>query len=166
MARHYEGVALAPKGGDGSYRGVPQDFERHVLDVRERIFDELARCAIDWARPSFAHEMIEARLVVRIHSSYDELGYAPLRSADLRLFDRVLSLFAADYLTRPADYRSLGTCDECGLLSFNAGGRHADWCAAPPPVIGIIDLVPDREQRQPPCTIPGVGTEALVARNR
>ena len=54
-----------------------------------------------WAEASFARTMVEGMLVVGVHGANGGIGYAPVRYPEMRLVDRVVSLFVADHLTRP-----------------------------------------------------------------
>src|SRR5205807_2543900 len=111
------------------HRGVDGGaLERVVLDTRARIFEMLPRCTEAWAGESFAREMVDGMLVIGVHDTTGAIGYAPVRYAEMRLVDRVVSLFVADYLTRPHDYRALALCEECGDVAFDGVPRHAHWC--------------------------------------
>jgi hypothetical protein len=85
--------------------------------------------------------MVEGMLVVGVHDTTGAIGYAPVRYAEMRLVDRVVSLFVADYLTRPNDYRRLVTCEECGDLAFDGLPRHAAWCQEPPRRSDIVPAI-------------------------
>jgi hypothetical protein len=50
----------------------------------------------------------------------------------MRLSQRVSSLFIADYLNRPTDYRWLMLCSGCGELAFATELAHSSWCEAEP----------------------------------
>ena len=128
-------------------------LERVVLDARARIFEMLASSATSWKTESFARTMVEGMLVVGVTDASGAIGYAPVRYAELRLVDRVASLFVADYLTRPSDYLTLATCEECGDLAFDGEPRHAPWCAEPPlrsDVVPAIE-VPSRDTEPGLC---------------
>ena len=103
-------------------------LERVIVDARARALRLLA----DLVDPSQASPI--ARLAVAcgtVVPQRDERGgiaYSPVRLRRLRLSERVASLFIADYLNHPTDYRWVMLCRECGELSFAADLEHASWC--------------------------------------
>jgi hypothetical protein len=107
-------------------------LERVILDARGRALRLLA----DLVAPSQASPI--ARLAVacgRVASQRDVRGgiaYSPVGLKRMRLGDRVASLFVADYLNHPSDYRWVTMCRECGEVAFAADLEHASWCAATP----------------------------------
>lgn len=143
------------------HRGVDSGaLERIVLDTRARIFEMLASCTQTWAAESFPRDMVDGMLVVGVQDTTGAIGYAPVRYAEMRLVDRVASLFVADYLTRPSDYHTLVTCEECGDLAYDGVPHHRHWCAEPPirsDVVPAIE-VPSRD------TIPGMTIPPLSRR--
>jgi hypothetical protein len=57
-------------------------------------------------------------------------GWVPVHHGRMLLAERVGSLLAVDYLSRPADYwQSAGVCKRCGVLSFDPGVRSSGLCA-------------------------------------
>ena len=57
--------------------------------------------------------------------------WLPLDKPRMRLRERVLSLFAADYLLQPHDYASeLGICSKCRAVVFEAGAHRTGLCQA------------------------------------
>ena len=65
-----------------------------------------------------------------IRKCEDEEGipfYAAVHRPGMKLVDRVLALFAADYLNDPGDYHELLTvCEQCGHVSFEGECVHVD----------------------------------------
>lgn len=94
----------------------------------------------------FAREMIDSRLVVGVIDAESGLGYAPAAPSDMRLVDRVRSLFVADYLTRPEHWARFRVCDLCGRPTFDA---HAHTCPE-----AECDVAPRSERR---VTLVGLG---------
>jgi hypothetical protein len=77
-----------------------------------------------------AEQLLELGLVCRAVDRAGGSGYIPIDRSNATLGSRVLALFAADFLTRPRDYKDyLRTCRECDELYF-------DW---------------DRDEDGPPC---------------
>jgi hypothetical protein len=66
-----------------------------------------------------ADELLKLGLVCRAVDRAGGSGYVPLDRPDAVLGSRVLALFAADFLTRPRDYKDyLRTCRECDEWYF------------------------------------------------
>jgi hypothetical protein len=62
-------------------------------------------------------------------STEHEASWVPLAPSRMRLADRLLSLLAVDYLTRPEDYESkLFICSRCTLVGFDAAARARGLC--------------------------------------
>jgi hypothetical protein len=67
-----------------------------------------------------ADQCLELGLVCRAMDRAGGSGYVPVERANATLGSRVLALFAADFLTRPRDYKDyLRTCRECDELYFD-----------------------------------------------
>jgi len=138
LVEHYE-PATAPTRSIVRRSSPPGDrrideatLERVVLDARARLFEMLDKCTTAWSGESFARDMVDGKLVVGVQDEGGAIGYAPVRYRDMRLVDRVVSLFVADYLTRPSDYVTLIGCEECGDLAYDGVPSHAHWCEKPP----------------------------------
>jgi hypothetical protein len=86
--------------------GAPS-LEDVILDVRAEIVLLLEACRASWEAASFARDLIDAGAVVRVRDEHSVIGWAADGAREMRLIDRVAALLAADYLTRPADYRSV-----------------------------------------------------------
>ncbi|MEO8876105.1 MAG: hypothetical protein ABI461_11000, partial [Polyangiaceae bacterium] len=62
---------------------------------------------------------ISGSIVTRCMDDIGESGWAPVSHRASLLADRVMSLFAADFLARPWDYEyDLAICGECETVSF------------------------------------------------
>ena len=147
-------VAARRRPPPSAYRALDATtLERVVLDARARIFEMLARSATAWEGESFAQTMVDGMLVVGVTDTAGSIGYAPVRYAEMRLVDRVSSLFVADYLTRPGDYVTLVACEECGDVAFDGEPRHESWCAEPPLRSDIVPAieVPSRDTEPGLC---------------
>lgn len=103
-----------------------------VLDALERLRDpELA------ARTVFA--MIASGFVAGCQDARGGTGWVPTTNAR-RLADRVLSLFAVDYLARPGDYENiLATCAACEHVAFDELAARRGICNRH----GVTSEVPD-----------------------
>jgi hypothetical protein len=160
LVTHYEAATAPTRTLVASRRTPPSGprgvdaarLERVVLDARARLFEMLDRCPAAWEGDAFAQTMVDGMLVVGVHDASGAIGYAPVRYGQMRLVDRVASLFVADYLTRPNDYQTLVTCEECGDVAFDGISNHAAWCAEPPIRSDMVPAieVPSRD------TLPGI----------
>ena len=103
--------------------------ERTLLRAREELVELLTSFGTSEGSAAFAHDLIETGFVVRVFDTSGSFGYVPLDAPEMRLIDRVASLFAADYLTRPSDYRALTICEDCGQCSFDWAPTHEAVCA-------------------------------------
>lgn len=78
--------------------------------------------------PGFVYDMVSLGFVVRCEDARQIEGWVPSATAR-RLADRLLSLFAADYLVRPHDYENeLAVCRKCGLVAFDPISRARGIC--------------------------------------
>jgi hypothetical protein len=91
--------------------------QRIIHETRAEVMATLERARGPEGGASFAFSMMSAGFVVRCEDAHGRLGWLPTTSAR-RLTDRVLSLFAVDYLTRPADYETALTSCGCGVIAF------------------------------------------------
>jgi hypothetical protein len=77
---------------------------------------------------SFAYEMVEAGFVTRCQDSRGHEGWLPT-TAPRRLSERILSLFAADYLTRPPAFEGeLSVCQACRIVEFDVTAHRRGIC--------------------------------------
>jgi len=101
--------------------------DRIVKSARTEVLETLRRMNQDGSA-TFVLKSLLSGFVVRCEDALREPAWAPTGDAT-RLADRVLSLFAVDYLMRPGDYESeLYVCPTCEAISFNATTRERDLC--------------------------------------
>lgn len=82
---------------------------------------------------SFVLRALIAGSVARVEDGYREPTWAPA-AGTTRLADRVLSLFAVDYLLREGDYENeLAICTTCSYVSFDAAAKKRGFCPAHTP---------------------------------
>jgi hypothetical protein len=127
-----------------------------VFAAQQRVIRLILSATRSWNEAGFAREMIDCALVVGVCDENGSLGYAAVDRAEMRLVDRVTSLFVADYLTRPRDYEALVMCAACGVPSFRWDRMHSADCASEAVPSGIVVK---REHRHD--TSVGVGERAL-----
>jgi len=100
--------------------------DRIMATARAEILETLQTIAKDGAA-SFVLKALISGAVVRCEDAANEPTWVPGQAT--RLADRVLSLFATDYLTRPGDYESeLFVCRECESVMFDEETRRRDVC--------------------------------------
>jgi hypothetical protein len=112
-------------------------LERVLFTTRERLLDILTH-PDGWGESGFAPRAVAAALVLAVRDSTGTHGYAPVDHPRICLFDRIASLFFADYLTRPRDYEDLVLCEDCGELSFAWSPLHRDHCESPPSRSAVV----------------------------
>jgi hypothetical protein len=100
--------------------------ERVLENARREVLSTLETSVEDGA--SFAFTMICSEYVVRCVDTSGTTGWVPTGNPR-RLADRVLSLFGADYLTRPsAADAELSVCEICGLVDLDPVARTRGIC--------------------------------------
>jgi len=104
--------------------------EAAVHDLLARVHEEvLADLRESWSwksDPRSARAHVASGLVGGIIDDASNLGFAPIDQPGMSLFDRVRSLFLADYLTRPGDYAAFFVCSECDGATFDGAADHVD----------------------------------------
>lgn len=108
--------------------------ERVISSARDEVIARLAQ-TLDGSsgpeahgEPGFVYDMVSLGFVVRCEDARQIEGWVPSATAR-RLADRVLSLFAADYLVRPQDYENdLAVCRKCGNVEFDPVCRARGVC--------------------------------------
>jgi hypothetical protein len=128
-----------------------------VDQTRQRVLAMVQAAAVTWRAPTFARDMVDARLAIAVYDRAGAEAYAPAFHGDMRLKDRVASLFIADYLTRPSDYARVVACDACGELAIGSAPRHSSWCAEPPTQSGIVERSRPSRTFGSRFTLKGVG---------
>ncbi len=80
---------------------------------------------------SFAFKLVSLELLMRCEDTQAHSGWLPIAKSSMRLADRVQSLIAVDFLTRPEDYESqLSLCSRCAAVEFDAMARARGLCRA------------------------------------
>ena len=104
-------------------------LERVILDARGRALRLLADLVVPSLASPIARLAVACGTVVAERDVRGGIAYSPVGQRRMRLGERVASLFIADYLNQPADYRWVTTCRECGEVAFATPLEHASWCA-------------------------------------
>lgn len=136
---HYAPCAATPIGVDTDIlppaceRVLDEGIlERVILDARADVLRLLGDLVVPWQASPLARLAIATGAVVAQRDARGAVAYSPVALKRLRFSERVASLFLADYLNQPLDYRWLMMCRECGELSFTDELEHATWCEAEP----------------------------------
>jgi hypothetical protein len=102
--------------------------DRVIRNAYEEVVSTLTRTHDVEGGASFAFTMLSSGFVARCEDHGRVAGWVPTSDAR-RLADRVLSLLAVDYLTRPADYElDLVVCAQCKTVEFDALARARGTC--------------------------------------
>jgi hypothetical protein len=131
--------SIAPRRGQrtaSSDRIGEQNVEELVATVRRDVLKRLAS-ARTWNPSSFQKIMLDRGIVAGAQDQRGAIGYAPVDVPDALLVDRVMSLFVADFLTRPDDYKALSVCASCGEASF-VEPKHTNDCELRGVTSGIV----------------------------
>jgi hypothetical protein len=127
----------------GRYRSATSYVPRQPWSVeRSAIVDDAEVCAIvtqahddvlaalraaRWGNgPAFVQDAIRSYTIIPTLDGF----WIPLDAPRMRLRDRVLALFAADYLLRPRDYKSLAICARCERVVFDPAAGQTGQCGA------------------------------------
>jgi hypothetical protein len=122
-SRHVpRGVRTAAPSSD---HAIDEPAIEHLLvSVRGQILAGLELAALDHGTPDFIEDALIAQHVRRVGVG-GETAWVPVDVTRMRLKDRIASLFVADYLNRPDDYRNLFVCHLCETISFDGRcGQH------------------------------------------
>jgi hypothetical protein len=115
----------------GAATVTPSALEKLLTQARLEVSLGLLRARDAEDGVSFGFSALAAGLVYRCQDSKGAQGWVPVAHPRMRLADRVLSLVAADYLLRPADYETtLYTCSACGLVEFDGARATLGGCCA------------------------------------
>jgi hypothetical protein len=120
----------AEKIDDGGERLLSHDRIRELLEqTREECVDLVLALSDPRRAEHFGFYALVAGLVTQVEDAAGHPAWAPVAWRRMTLMDRVLSLVAADYLTRSAEYeRELFVCPRCDSVSFDAGARANCAC--------------------------------------
>lgn len=131
LTRHAPKKDDAPTiaGGAPLIKGIDVRLvDRIIRAARTEVYEALAQVCADQSS-SFVLRALISGVVFRCEDGYREPAWAPA-AGTTRLADRVLSLFAVDYLVRPGDYESeLAICPTCAHVAFDALARKRGYCA-------------------------------------
>ncbi len=123
-----------------------------LMDARVEVRNRLETMLEAEGAARFAVALLSTGIVIHREDAHEGPESAPTRASQY-LVDRVLALFASDYLARPEDYElELHVCSLCKTVEFDVEGRvHAvcgRHCSPEESAFGIASL-------PPPHVVPG-----------
>jgi hypothetical protein len=141
LAGPYEAVtrmateaSCASNGSAATAYAVPAAIDRQavvqlMLNAHRECLNVLRSMLDPEQGTSFAFKLVSSQLLMRCEDTQAQGGWLPISKANMRLADRVQSLIAVDFLTRPEDYEAqLSLCDRCGVIEFDALARTRGLC--------------------------------------
>jgi len=123
------------QGSETQQRAVPmlreidaRMVDRVIKNARTEVLASLRTTYDAEGGAAFAFTMLSNGFVARCEDKSQVAGWVPTTDAR-RLADRVMSLLAADYLTRAGDYETeLSICSHCSYVEFDAVARMRGIC--------------------------------------
>jgi len=111
---------LTPAYGAEPAPSVHPETLANVLAVAHAdVIEQLRNLAAAPSSLDAGRAFISSSVVARCIDDTGVSGWAPVAHQPSRLADRVMSLFAADFLARPWDYEyDLSICQDCATVSF------------------------------------------------
>jgi hypothetical protein len=112
---------------------------RARADVRARLDDVALLSSEAAGAVEFVHEAVRRRAIApRVDADGMSL-WVPVDGRTMSLRDRVLSLFACDYLMRPDDYaHDLAVCPKCDLVQIDPTAKRTGDCGGHRRISGIV----------------------------
>lgn len=128
--RHAPRVERA--GSSGAHpRAIGEPTIEHLLvSTRGQLLASLELAVLAGGTPDFIERALIEQHVRRVVDESGEAAWVPADVPRMRLKDRVASLFVADYLNRPNDYRHLYVCHLCEAVTFEHGAKELGRCGA------------------------------------
>jgi hypothetical protein len=108
---------------------APYAIDRVMREAHDEVLAVLRTLAQPDGGIAFAFSALGGSLVGRCRDDAGDPGWIPVSPTRMRLADRVLSLVAVDYLTRPEEYESaLAVCATCRVVAFDSAARARSLC--------------------------------------
>jgi len=101
-----------------------------VCDARTRVLRLLWELGDRERAEIVARCMIATGAVIacRDRDGRGAVAYKPANVPEMRLAERVASLFVADYLNAPFDYKDVRVCPDCGSIAWSTELEHSSSC--------------------------------------
>jgi hypothetical protein len=115
---------------DGSFEGCPPvQLAQELRSARDSAVSFVRILGKVPARVAFVEDAVSAGLVTPCEVD-SQIGWIPVWTPGATLEQLVRTLFVADFLVRPTDYRDvLLVCPECDALQFDVETRIRGRCA-------------------------------------
>jgi hypothetical protein len=130
MGAYHRATSFVPRS-EAPAPEVPSVDTQRIAEIMRSACEEVVATLRDLASggdPTFVKDAIRAHAVVL---SLDKIFWIPLDHPRMRLADRALSLFAADYILSPNEYAGyLTVCRKCDAVTFDPAARQAGYCGA------------------------------------
>jgi len=105
-----------------------EELERLILCARSTALRLLSDLAWPSQAAAIAKRAIASGAVMELRDALGWPSWAPIGRRRMRLTERVASLFVADALNAPHEYRPVTLCRHCGELGFSLPVIHSSWC--------------------------------------
>lgn len=108
-----------------------EHVERVILAARAKTLRFLTALAMPSRANTIVERAIRTGAVMQVHGSNvpaNEARWLPAGKEKMLLAERVASLFVADFLESPEDYRDLSLCRCCGFLGYRGSITHDTFC--------------------------------------
>jgi hypothetical protein len=126
-------VPPPPSSPSGTHRRSiePAAVDDMLTDAHVRVLAVLENVAISRDKTTFAQRLAADNTLLRVTDRQGNAGWIPVAAPRMRLATRVLTLFAADALSRPGVYESLTVCHRCEHVRFRDIDRDCGCGARP-----------------------------------
>jgi hypothetical protein len=129
MGPYHQATSFVPRS-EAPAPEVPSLDRQRIAEIMRSSREEVVAALRDLASggdPTFVKDAIRSHAIVL---SLDEF-WIPLDHPRMRLAERALSLFAADYILNPNEYvGDLSVCSRCDAVTFDPAARQAGYCGA------------------------------------
>jgi hypothetical protein len=110
---------------------TPCKLTERLREARAGVLAALEEARSASSRLSFVRDAIRTREIIPALDASGDSFWIPLDRRKMQLRERVLSLFAADYLLHPVEYAGdLIVCPTCEAIVFDAKARALGQCGA------------------------------------
>jgi hypothetical protein len=150
--------ALGPRPGGREI--APYAVSRVMREAQDEVVEVLRQLAQPEGGVSWVFGAVDRLVEHTFDGGIETVAqWVPVAPSRMRLADRVLSLVAVDYLSRPEDYESLlFVCSRCTLVGFDAAARARGVCR-----VHAVSGIRFRDSSMPPAAVPGAGAGRLVS---
>lgn len=105
-----------------------ETLESLVTRVRGQVLASLEKGALELGALDFSNDVVERGLVRKVVDAEERDAWIPVDAPRMRLRDRILALFTADYLNAPYNYAELFVCHRCEAVVFDEQAKRRGLC--------------------------------------